>query len=479
MSNGHITGRSAKILSRFPTFMRTEKPGKVIAEIGRTLGNDLDEAERRMAGIQRSHRLAVADEERDVLQLAALLGLQRADFLILRRFYEKGFFGLKVENPSSDQDREEKGYAAYLSELKESVQRIVRVMLEGCGTLWALLEGTAILINADTLIDPGKGRMEHLDKDLPRGGFIHRIRVNYSVIEDGKPVEKGGFLYMVENPIVDKATEDKERRQREWFRVKRGGFFEGPVAVQVAGVANRTALPMVINKATHEGVGFRGVLTDGQKLVFATDGKGYLDGAEVTDRCYYFRGGLVADATKPAPASDTTFDGVDPKDRYCLPQPVGALDRNYPRPAIGPLPKVPVPTLPLGESDWRFSVQEGAFDASGFHEVVYALPGDPKALGALPSSGKVQLTWEEHEPFAVTILVPADLKSLETSVLEGEDLRKLVRAGLERFRAAGIRLDVDYFDEKWILGKSLIRDMEVKAGVGVDFEGTVLSDLPV
>src|SRR5207253_1306988 len=133
---------------------------------------------------------------------------------------------------------------------------------------------------------------------------------------------KSSFIYLVENPLVDRMTEDKERQQREHFNTKRMGFFNEAVAVQVTGIDNRTVWPMVINQDTHEGVGFRGSVSDGQRLVFAADGKAYLDGSEVTDRCYYFRGAL---------SEHTSFDSAALKDAFCKAKPAGSLDRNYPR----------------------------------------------------------------------------------------------------------------------------------------------------
>jgi hypothetical protein len=416
--NREFTGRAVKILSRFPSFMRAEGQGKVLGEIARTLGGDLD--------------------------------VELADFFILRMLYEKGLFDLMVENPVSDQEREERAYALYLDQLKESVVRIVRLMQDGCGTIWALLEGASILINADTLIDPEKGTIEHIDADKPRGGFIHRINIKYTVIEEGDTVEKTGYIYMVENPITDKVTDEKERWQREFFSVKRGGFFDGPVSIKVTGVGERTVRPMIINKSTHEGVGFRGNIAEGQRLVFTFDGKAYLEEEDVTPLCYYFKGGLADNSPFQGGAEDAPNDGTDTKHHYCRVQPPGSLDRNYPRPEIEPLTEIQVLTLLLGKSDWRFSTEEGAFDASGFDKAVFALPEDQTTMNALPPSGKVQMAWQEHEPFAVAILIPNDLQSIETSLLEGQDLRKLVRAGLERFRTAGIRVSVDYFDEKWI-----------------------------
>ena len=443
------SSRQTKILSRFPSFMRAEEREKSIGDIAGVLGYDLDEAERLMTRIQRAHRLMLAEEERDVFQLAALAGLQRADLLILRKFYEKGFF-------TQGQETEEEAHARYLSELKESVQRIVRIMLQGCGTIWALLEGASVLINANTV-----GAVKHTDAGEARGGFIHRVPVEYKVIEHQKQVLKSSFIYLVENPLVDRMTEDQERQQREQFNTKRMGFFNEEVAVQITGVADRTVWPMVINQDTHEGVGFRGSVTDGQRLVFATDGKVYLDGSEVTDRCYYFRGALF---------DHTSFGSTALKDLFCVAKPVGSLDRNYPRPNITPLAELTVPIIRLGESKWRFSVEEGAFDASGFDQAVFTTGNTPETS---PPMGKVQLLWREHEPFSVAVLIPADLKSLESTMLDGQDLRELVRAGLERFRAGGIKLTVDYYNDSWIMGASTLKTLGESSGVGVDFDGTV------
>ena len=49
-----------------------------------------------------------------------------------------------------------------------------------------------------------------------------------------------------------------------------------------------------------------------------------------------------------------------------------------------------------------------------------------------------------------------ELKLLEAQEWLGTDLRKLVRAGLERFRTAGMEVQVDYFDAKWLAGKNIV-----------------------
>ncbi len=474
-----LTGRPGKILSRFPTFMLAPRPDKVIADVAGALGRDLDEAERIMTRIQRAHRIQVADEAVDVLGLGALLDLQAADFFILGRLHASGFFADQVAEaaggqPLAAQDREQQAFDLFVGELKDSMTRTIRVLFEGCGTLWALLEGTAILIDADRLsdqgqVDPGARIIEHLDAGLPQGGFVHRIGVRHHVVTNDQPKELDGSIYLVENPIVDRQTEDADRRERERFPVKRGGFFDDPVSIQITGVGARTVKPMVINLATHEGVGFSGALSDGQKLVFTMDGTALLDGLDATAQAFFFRGAL---------ADGSPFDGTAPLDVAVVSEPAHAMDRNFPRPAVTPLAALPVPMLMLGESMWRFSVEEGAFDASAFDLAVYQLPSDPGQLAALPPSGKVQLSWKENEPFAASVLIPAELKSVVDSGLVDGDLPTLVRAGLERFRTAGVRVDVQYFDKDWILAKSVLKDLGSPPGPGVDFDATIPTPQP-
>jgi hypothetical protein len=485
-----LAGRSGTILSRFPSFMRAPAPDKVLASAAGTLGADMDEGERLLMRIQRAHRLAVSEEERDVLALAALCDLQAADFFILEQLRRHGYFGALVPAAPSDappitaQQREQAAYELFLASLKQSVRRTVGVLLDGCGTLWALLEGTAILLDADRLAadgtpDPTGRTIEHLDDRLVHGGFVHRIAVAYRRWDGGKAAEGKGHVYLVENPIVDRSTSDTGRRQRETFRARRSGFFDGPVAVVVTGVGRRTVKPMVLNESGHQGFVFDGALEPGQKLTYSVDGKVLLDSTDVTARTTFFEGGLFADVGTPisrfAPSSPPPSPGQVADNAAVVATPMDGLDRNFPRPTLSPVSPLPPLGLRLGESVWRFSVEEGAFDASAFDGAVFALPPDPVALGALPPSGKVQLLWKENEPFAASVLIPADLASLnEAHVVEG-DIPTLVRAGLERFRAGGIRLDVSYFDDEWILAKSVLRSLDAPPGPGVSFDATALA----
>jgi hypothetical protein len=184
----------------------------------------------------------------------------------------------------------------------------------------------------------------------------------------------------------------------------------------------------------------------------------------VTERCYYFKGALFNE-DKSAPS--------DPQNPFVVVDPVGSLQRKFPRPSVMPLLNIQMPKLPLGNSDWRFSVREGVFDGDAFNRCVFALPEDQTKLSALPASGKVQVQWQEHEPFALTVLIPDALEDLD-DMLEDVDLRAWVRAGLERFRGAGIRINVEYYSDKWILDHSVLRNTDALTGSGVFYDGTVL-----
>jgi len=481
------SGHGQRILSRFPAFMRADRRGKALGELAHALGRDLDEADRLLLEIRDAHALAAAKEEGDVLKLASALGFERADFLVLAKLKDKGFYATDDAAGADAYDRAEIAYRHYLTGLKQAVGRFARICLRGCGTVPALLEGTMVLLNGDPRDAAGSVQREDPEKDprypdnvivhpdakLPRGAFIHGLPITFSVIEeadgDVDRVLKDGFVYLIENPIVDKASESKERRGRDRFRVKRGGFFAGPVALRITGTGRRTVHPRIVNLRTHRGFAFDGVVPDGLELVFATDGRAFLDGSEVTDRCRLYKGALFGESPFDASAKPHVFPVSAPEH---------ALERNFPRPTLTPSTELQTLRLQLGEADWQFDVEEGAFDASAFDGCVFSLPADEAARNIVPPSAKVELQWREHEPFTVRLLIPSGLKTLETRLLDGESLRALVRAGLERFRAAGIRLTVDWIDDKWVLDEGVIRDHAVEAGLGVTFDATIPSRAP-
>jgi hypothetical protein len=280
--------------------------------------------------------------------------------------------------------------------------------------------------------------------------------------------EKESFLYILENPILDKESELAEARQRQVFPIRRGGFFHGRADFSVTGFSNRCVKPMLINQRTREGFGYRGVVPDGKELVFARDGKAYLDGLDVTEECYRVFDGFFDDAAM------ARFADGEPAHGFAEVEPEGAADRNQPGPVVVGLEELPAPRLLLLDNPIRFSVEEGAFDASRFDLAVFAFPKAPEALAALPPSGQVQIRWREHQAFCVRLLLPEGLQAWEAAFLSGGSLPQHLLRGLERFRPAGVRLEVDYWDAEWILGQGILEDAGEPSGEGVDFNATVL-----
>src|SRR5438132_133033 len=74
---------------------------------------------------------------------------------------------------------------------------------------------------------PAARIIEHLDDGIARGGFVHRMAVTSHAWKAGKPDDGKGHVYLVENPLVDRSTDDLQRRHLETIRIRRGGFFDG------------------------------------------------------------------------------------------------------------------------------------------------------------------------------------------------------------------------------------------------------------
>ena len=329
-------------------------------------------------------------------------------------------------------------------------------MLDGCGTLWALMEGASLILGAE---NDGPESVMRPDAHLAAGGFLHRVRIHFQEKTAEGWEDRDNWLYLQENPLFEKEAGPSDAFQRRSYQARRGGFFNGTCDVVITGAGDRTVKPTVINRRTHEGHGFRGLVPDRQELRFSRDGKVYLDGVEVTEQAHHFHGALHDDQ------DDLGFVVAAPE---------GALDRNFPRPAVVGLTGLPSPRLLLGDNAWRFNVEEGAFDASAFDECVFAFPKSESAIQALPPSGELTVSWREHQAFSVKVLLPPELMSWEGPLLDGGSLCELVRRGLERFRAAGIELTVDFWNQDWILGQSVLEDAGEPLGPGVDFDAPVI-----
>lgn len=79
--------------------------------------------------------------------------------------------------------------------------------------------------------------------------------------------------------------------------------------------------------------------------------------------------------------------------------------------------------------------------------------------------------WEEREPFAVRVLLPRRLQVIDDD--KGTRLREPLRRLLDRHRAAGVDVRVEYADPRWTLGSGVVRN-EVDEAIGTVLSGTEL-----
>jgi hypothetical protein len=84
-----MSSRALKIVGRLPAHLDAADPGKQIVEVTAALSRDLDVQSAILAAIRRSHRLADADERRDLLLIAARHGIILSDFAVLLARFDR------------------------------------------------------------------------------------------------------------------------------------------------------------------------------------------------------------------------------------------------------------------------------------------------------------------------------------------------------------------------------------------------------
>ena len=185
----------------------------------------------------------------------------------------------------------------------------------------------------------------------------------------------------------------------------------------------------------------------------------WANGRRITEKV----GSIEADASKKR---DFVLGGpdVDPLAKvvtFADPFPLDSLDSDFEFPHSG-LP-VHTPGLGVGETRFAFFVRAAHFSSSDLEEppdVRLVTPRtavgffDDSVYAAAPKqpldpSAEVQLSWLEHEAYAVRVLIPARFRALD---VEGAPLAPRLVSAVGRHRPAGVDVRVDYVDERWVLG---------------------------
>jgi hypothetical protein len=65
------------------------------------------------------------------------------------------------------------------------------------------------------------------------------------------------------------------------------------------------------------------------------------------------------------------------------------------------------------------------------------------------------LSWIEHEAYKLRLVLPPRFRALDDDP-EATELRRRVVQALDRFRPAGVALEVGFVEERWVLGDAVL-----------------------
>jgi len=520
-----ISPRALAILGRFPRHLDAARPDKLFAAVVHALEVDLELQTSQLGRIRRAHRLGNADEVRDLLLLAAAHGLRAADFDVLARRFSgsRGGAADLAEAAPSDRAAARAGlaplvgageatftawpgeaddtlairrlaaavlaattYAAETDRLRRRIAAAIAIHREGNGTIGALLRGAANALDLDVEavahstdgfwhLAAGKDRVL-LTRPEPPGAPRSTTIVPPAI----------DLVALEENPFAAREVDPFAVHHAHLFTITRSGFDPVPVSIHVTGVGDHTMWPMVVNRDAGLGVAFHGAVPDGAELIFARDHSATLAGGDVAGDTWAFQGGVLANEGENHArdfrfTDDTGHAAQGQAATFATAIPFAAAfdpDAAWPH-AAGDRP---VPELAVGPTRWAFFVRQahfGATDSTGATDVpavAYFTAGvwDESVFAGspLPDAAKVSFDWEEREPFAVRILIPERFAALDGPGIPRAT--EVVRGAIERYRAAGIRLTVEYTSLQWTLGEGVLRDADSTEPEGIIVDGTTL-----
>jgi hypothetical protein len=394
-----MSGRPAQILSRFPAHMEAGRPGKQLFAVVESLSLDQDALAQQLADVRRAHRLGHCDTLVDLLLIAGLHGLTRADLAVLfaRADQVRALVAKLLAAPGNDAaepifdlmatDAPKPRLALYgagaadaskalaaaaqatvsyrgvLEAARARVSTICRIHASGNGTVRALLEAAANALDLEldlaknsvvkqAIADSGQEHglnlgisddLFHSDDRFRHASFV-LDRMQPAPLPPAAPGGKPRPLpyapeavAMEENPKRRETRAVGPKAHAEPFTIIRRGFGHELLRADLKGIGTHTQHPMLVNRDQGHGVGLSLAVPDGKVAEFREDGHVTLDGADVTSYAYSWRGACFADAGTPS-ARDFVFAG-DGAARYratfAVATPTGALDRGFNFPHAG------------------------------------------------------------------------------------------------------------------------------------------------
>jgi len=458
VSPAAVSTRASLILDRFPQHLELGTPGKAMATVATALADPLDVETVQAGDVRRSHRLADARTELDLLRLAGLHGLTVNALALLR---QRWLAGAVPADPVA-------AYEQWLDLVRATVRDLITVHTTGNGTPAGLLSATAAYLGMD---------VRHVAHSADR--WWHLATCEDRIPATAPPAPADSLVALEENPFRLRDISPVPRRHGERFRILRSGFEEAPVTVVVRGVEDRCLRPMVVDVDRGQGLTAEVIVPAGEELRFERDGRVTLSGSSVAGQAWRFTGGVFADAGL-ASTKDFVWAGADDagaSDRaatFAVSEPIAdAFDPSPSLPHAEPLLR-PL-ELSAGESRWAVFVGAATYAGAStvaaprplagyFDETVF----DPG--GSTDPAFEVGFEWDEREPFAVRVWLPLVLADLDGP--DDTPVRERARVLLDRHRAAGVHVTVEYADPRWIVGAGTLRNLETEEALGVVVSGT-------
>lgn len=540
-----MTGRTRKILGRFPNHMRATRSGKQLVHVSESLARDLDVMAADLAGIRRAHRLGEVGQIHDALLIGGLHSVRLAELaLLFHRFAKVRELISQLAQASDDDQRRAvaeplialwgigdsaprlplyapaveggqepdleaaaknlikhaeaaSGHLKIVDAVRRRIASTSSIHAKGNGTVSALLSGAAAAL--DVAIGPirhSTDRFWHAaevvdQQRLTRPPTARAIGARESIAPSKE------LLGIEENPLTREETDELERCHTERFEVLRQGFDRALLRVRVTGLGSGAWGPMVVNRDEGHGIGYSRKVNAGETLVFTEEGRAQLGTDDVTSFAFAWKGACFADSKAPV-ATDFVFDkprekGARQAAEFARATPAAALDREYKFPHDGA--SLPMPGIGVGKTRLAFFSQQAHYSARtgseptsgvvrvtprtgiGFFDESFFAPGPGEKQ---PKIAKVSLSWLEHGAYSVRLLVPQRFRSLADKTADPEALQvlqQIVRA-VNRFRPAGVHVEAEYIDDRWVLGEGILLDAVSDDPVEQLRSGTVLWTAP-
>lgn len=575
-----LSGRSKRVLQRFPYHMEAAAPGKLLANVAQALLRDQDVQSADVQRVRLSHRLFEARELIDLMRLGALHGINQGEFaLVFQRFImAKERLAALRSNINSDGDIIEREaladsllshwpvetesalrlysddpqgsspidvvtaaqrlvlaatrslqYKELLDSVRQRIANICTIHRVGNGTVRALLQGAANCLDVDL------GTIEHSeDRFWHAAPVVNRVPLYRPIVgtDQFETIAPGlEFLGIEENPKRIAEYGPRDVRHADRFHLLRKGFEDALLEIRIRGVGTGTVSPMLVNRDSGHGVGIFSAVADGEEVVFTQGGRVVMGGKDVTSRCYAWQGACFAE--QPAEqlftngddcnhCNDFVFADAESEDdgavinkpisRFVTVTPPTTLDREAKLPHAGD--SLPMPMVGVGKTRFAFFVQhghfaalresmpplpDGVFGSDPFHstppqvlanrELVpprfgaaiadAALFADANGFGHEPQpAAQVHLRWLERQAYKVRLFVPQRFQNFDDE--DGELVKNTILLGIERFRPAGIDVEVQYIDESWVLNEADLPndDVSLDSAISRIRSQTILNAVP-